>query len=44
MSPGSTALPVWDNQQAMSPYMSPDMNTIASGSMMNKYVVIFQEI
>ncbi|GAB0088550.1 zinc finger MIZ domain-containing protein 2 [Sergentomyia squamirostris] len=35
MSPGSTILPTWDNTQAMSPYMCPDMNTIASGSMMN---------
>lgn len=40
MSPGSTNLPTmnsWmDMNQAMSPYMpSPDMNTIASGSMMN---------
>lgn len=34
MSPGSTILPTWDNTQAMSPYMCPDMNTIASGSMM----------
>lgn len=34
MSPGSTSLPSWDNLQAMSPYMSPDMNSIASGSMM----------
>ncbi|XP_063699763.1 zinc finger MIZ domain-containing protein 1 [Culicoides brevitarsis] len=36
MSPGSTALPSWDNLQAMSPYMSPDMNSIASGSMMGQ--------
>lgn len=36
MSPGSTSLPTWDNMQAMSPYMSPDMNSIASGSMMNQ--------
>ncbi|KAG5679122.1 hypothetical protein PVAND_008714 [Polypedilum vanderplanki] len=36
MSPGSTSLPSWDNMQAMSPYMSPDMNSIASGSMMNQ--------
>ena len=34
MSPGSTSLPSWDNMQAMSPYMSPDMNSISSGSMM----------
>jgi zinc finger MIZ domain-containing protein len=36
MSPGSTSLPAWDNMQAMSPYMSPDMNSIASGSMMGQ--------
>lgn len=36
MSPGSTSLPSWDSMQAMSPYMSPDMNSIASGSMMNQ--------
>jgi hypothetical protein len=36
MSPGSTSLPSWDNMQAMSPYMSPDMNSIASGSMMSQ--------
>lgn len=36
MSPGSTSLPSWDNMQAMSPYMSPDMNSIASGSMMGQ--------
>lgn len=36
MSPGSTSLPSWDNLQAMSPYMSPDMNSIASGSMMGQ--------
>jgi len=35
-SPGSTTLPTWDNSQAMSPYMFPDMNTIASGSMMGQ--------
>lgn len=34
MSPGSTQLPTWDNSQAMSPYMSHDMNSIASGNMM----------
>ncbi|XP_055376772.1 putative uncharacterized protein DDB_G0286901 isoform X2 [Condylostylus longicornis] len=34
MSPGSTALPTWDNSQAMSPYMCHDMNSIASGNMM----------
>lgn len=38
MSPGSTTLPTlnsWDNlNQAMSPYIPPDMNSIASGSMM----------
>lgn len=36
MSPGSTSLPSWDSLQAMSPYMSPDMNSIASGSMMGQ--------
>jgi zinc finger MIZ domain-containing protein len=36
MSPGSTSLPSWDHMQAMSPYMSPDMNSIASGSMMGQ--------
>lgn len=36
MSPGSTSIPSWDNLQAMSPYMSPDMNSIASGSMMGQ--------
>jgi zinc finger MIZ domain-containing protein len=36
MSPGSTSLPSWDSMQAMSPYMSPDMNSIASGSMMGQ--------
>lgn len=41
MSPGSTSLPSWDNMQAMSPYMSPDMNSIASGSFMGqKYVLL----
>lgn len=38
MSPGSMTLPTmnnWDMSQAMSPYMPPDMNSIASGSMMN---------
>ncbi|XP_055530102.1 zinc finger MIZ domain-containing protein 1 isoform X3 [Wyeomyia smithii] len=35
MSPGSTSLPTWDNMNAMSPYMSPDMSSIASGSMMS---------
>lgn len=39
MSPGSTSLPSWDNLQAMSPYMSPDMNSIASGSMMGQRFV-----
>lgn len=33
VSPGSTQIPTWDNSQAMSPYMSPDMSSIASGSM-----------
>lgn len=44
MSPGSTQLPIWDrdNSQAMSPYMSPDMSSIASGSMIGqKYVFFF---
>lgn len=36
MSPGSTSLPAWDNMQAMSPYMSPDMNSIASGNMIGQ--------
>lgn len=36
MSPGSTQLPNWDNSQAMSPYMCPDMTSIASGSMMGQ--------
>ncbi|XP_037042987.1 zinc finger MIZ domain-containing protein 1 isoform X2 [Bradysia coprophila] len=36
MSPGSTSLPNWDNSQAMSPYMCPDMSSIASGSMMGQ--------
>lgn len=38
MSPGSMTLPTmnnWDNMQVMSPYLPPDMNSIASGSMMN---------
>lgn len=38
MSPGSMNLPTmnnWDTNQAMSPYMPPDMNSIVSGSMMN---------
>ncbi|KAK6629696.1 hypothetical protein RUM43_003514 [Polyplax serrata] len=39
MSPGSMTLPTlntWDNMnQAMSPYIPPDMNSIASGSMMS---------
>lgn len=37
MSPGSMTLPTmnnWDMSQAMSPYIPPDMNSIASGSMM----------
>lgn len=34
MSPGSTSH--WDNSQAMSPYMCPDMSSIASGSMMGQ--------
>lgn len=36
MSPGSTTLPTWDNSQAMSPYMSHDMNSIANGNMMGQ--------
>lgn len=36
LSPGSTALPSWENSQAMSPYMCPDMSSIASGSMMGQ--------
>ena len=38
MSPGSMTLPSmnnWDMSQAMSPYLPPDMNSIASGSMLN---------
>uniref|UniRef100_A0A1A9ZTN8 SP-RING-type domain-containing protein n=1 Tax=Glossina pallidipes TaxID=7398 RepID=A0A1A9ZTN8_GLOPL len=35
MSPGSTQLPIWDSTQAMSPYNSHDMNSIASGNMMS---------
>lgn len=38
MSPGSMNMPTmnnWDMNQAMSPYIPPDMNSIASGSMMN---------
>lgn len=35
MSPGSTQLPTWDNSQAMSPFNSHDMNSIANGNMMN---------
>lgn len=37
MSPGSMTLPTMNNwdMQAMSPYLPPDMNSIASGSMMN---------
>lgn len=37
ISPGSMTLPTmnnWDMNQALSPYLPPDMNTIASGSMM----------
>lgn len=33
MSPGSTQLPTWDNTQAMSPFNSHDMNSIANGNM-----------
>lgn len=36
MSPGSTSIPAWDSMQAMSPYMSPDMNSIASGNMIGQ--------
>lgn len=38
MSPGSMSMPTmnnWEMNQAMSPYMPPDMNSIVSGSMMN---------
>ncbi|XP_011339603.2 zinc finger MIZ domain-containing protein 1 isoform X2 [Ooceraea biroi] len=38
MSPGSMNMPTmnnWDINQAMSPYIPPDMNSIVSGSMMN---------
>lgn len=44
MSPGSTQLPTWDNSQAMSPYMSPDMSSIASGSMIGQKCVHFNFI
>lgn len=27
----------WDMNQALSPYLTPDMNSIASGQMMNSY-------
>jgi len=38
MSPNSMNMPTmnnWDMNQAMSPYLPPDMNSIVSGSMMN---------
>lgn len=38
MSPGSMNMPTmnnWDMNQAMSPYIPPDMSSIVSGSMMN---------
>lgn len=38
MSPGSMNMPTmnnWEMNQAMSPYLPPDMNSIVSGSMMN---------
>lgn len=38
MSPGSMNMPTmnnWDMNQAMSPYIPPDMNSIVSGSMIN---------
>lgn len=38
MSPGSMTMPTmnnWDVPHPMSPYIPPDMNSIASGSMMN---------
>ncbi|XP_061398419.1 zinc finger MIZ domain-containing protein 2 [Musca vetustissima] len=37
MSPGSTQLPTpsWDNSQAMSPFNSHDMNSIANGNMIS---------
>lgn len=38
MSPGSMNMPTMNNwDQALSPYLPPDMNTIASGSMINSY-------
>lgn len=40
MSPGSMNMPTmnnWDMNQALSPYLPPDMNTIASGSMISTY-------
>lgn len=40
VSPGSMTLPTmnnWDMNQALSPYLPPDMNTIASGSMISSY-------
>lgn len=40
MSPGSMNMPTmnnWDMNQALSPYLPPDMNTIASGSMISSY-------
>ncbi|KAG7307953.1 hypothetical protein JYU34_006574 [Plutella xylostella] len=37
-SPGSMNMPTMNNwDQALSPYLPPDMNTIASGSMINPY-------
>lgn len=38
VSPGSMNMPTMNNwDQALSPYLPPDMNTIASGSMINSY-------
>ncbi|CAH2991654.1 unnamed protein product [Chilo suppressalis] len=40
VSPGSMNMPTmnnWDMNQALSPYLPPDMNTIASGSMISSY-------
>lgn len=34
MSPGSTTIPTWDNSQAMSPYMCPDINAMNGGNNM----------
>lgn len=45
MSPGSMNMPTmnnWDMNQAMSPYIPPDMNSIVSGSMMNNTSSTYQ--